>query len=136
MDTPSHLASPFLSRSEAPAVEYTEFPTYPPYGAYVPPEPSAPPAEHWPHSLHEVASDTKHDDPSTVPDEGVFVGQPVPEIIEHVVSQADTLQGLLLRYNITLRELKKWNQFPRVRDVCDFLSPCSCLRGRPPTGEF
>jgi hypothetical protein len=116
METPGHLASPFLSRSEASVVEYPDFPSYLPYGAYIPPEPSAPPADCWPHSLREVGLETKHDDELVpAPDAGVFVGQPVPEIIEHVVSLADTLQGLLLRYNITLRELKKWNQFPRVR---------------------
>ncbi len=37
------------------------------------------------------------------------------EYIRHVVCPSDTLAGLLLRYSITLRELKRHNDFPRVR---------------------
>ena len=73
------------------------------YNAYVPPEPTAPPAEGW-HS-HDGVVEAKYDDisPST------------PQFIEHAVMQSDTLQGLCIRYKVTLRELKRWNQFPRVR---------------------
>ena len=38
----------------------------------------------------------------------------------HVVCPSDTLAGLLIRYGISLRELKRHNDFPRVR-WCDFL---------------
>lgn len=80
------------------------------YGTYDPPQPTAP-------------FTTVPTYPVYTGDEGVVGGEfesktepvGVPVFTEHMVSQVDTLQGLLLRYNITLRELKRWNQFPRVR---------------------
>jgi len=37
---------------------------------------------------------------------------PATAFVEHVIMPEDTLFGILLRYNVSKRELKRWNDFP------------------------
>ena len=98
---------PALPQPSAPPM-YPQLDSY--YGAYAPPEPSAPHAEDLDAYITAVDSDTKLAEvaPTSQP-------SPLPEFIIHEVRQSDTLQGLCLRYKISIRDLKRYNQFPRVR---------------------
>ena len=41
----------------------------------------------------------------------------LPPFITHVVRTTDTLQGICLRYKVTVREVKRHNDFPKVREA-------------------
>jgi hypothetical protein len=61
--------------------------------------------------------------------------QEPPAFIEHVVRTTDTLQGLCLWYKISVRELKRWNDFPRVR-TCAVLWCCRPRRVMVPMASL
>ena len=119
------LAYPLLPPMEPSAPPYVPYPPPANSDSYAAPAPSAPPGDGW-----LVAGESKGDEPST---DVKHAPGSVPEVIEHIVMQSDTLQGICLRYNVTLRELKRWNQFPRVRVTAPF-TPGFCLCQSHPLG--
>lgn len=108
---------PALPRPSAPPL-YPELDNS--YDSLIPPEPSAPPAEDSDAYAAAVDSDTKLAE--TMPASQL---PPLPEFFIHEVRQSDTLQGLCLQYKISIRELKRYNQFPRVRIALAWHKKCS-----------